>query len=242
MEELEKLFVRVCRELASSSGRGWDEDHGLRVALHCLELAEWLGLTGDQKKALVSAALLHDIGTSKVCEEILMKRGVLTEEELTEVKKHVLHSATMIEDIQFPWPEVLAYVKYHHERYDGEGYPLGLRKDEIHLGARILALADFYVALTSDRSHRKAFPVQEALEMVRQESGRMFDPKVVEVFLHPRFVDMLLSMTGNVEDRMDSSPLWTRLQNVAAASPSLKLKNATSTGNRIDERDGTFGL
>ena len=242
MEELEKLFVRACRELASNSGRGWDEDHGLRVALHCLELAEWLGLTGDQKKALVSAALLHDIGTSKVCEEILMKRGVLTEEELTEVKKHVLHSATMIEDIQFPWPEVLAYVKYHHERYDGEGYPLGLRKDEIHLGARILALADFYVALTSDRSHRKAFPVQEALEMVRQESGRMFDPKVVEVFLHPRFVDMLLSMTGNVEDRMDSSPLWTRLQNVAAASPSLKLKNATSTGNRIDERDGTFGL
>ncbi len=242
MEELEKLFVRACRELASNSGRGWDEDHGLRVALHCLELAEWLGLTGDQKKALVSAALLHDIGTSKVCEEILMKRGLLTEEELTEVKKHVLHSAAMIEDIQFPWPEVLAYVKYHHERYDGEGYPLGLRKDEIHLGARILALADFYVALTSDRSHRKAFPVQEALEMVRQESGRMFDPKVVEVFLHPRFVDMLLSMTGNVEDRMDSSPLWTRLQNVATASPSLKLKNATSTGNRVDERDGTFGL
>jgi FlaA1/EpsC-like NDP-sugar epimerase/HD-GYP domain-containing protein (c-di-GMP phosphodiesterase class II) len=242
MEELEKLFVRVCREMASFSGRGWDEDHGLRVALHCLELAEWLGLTADQKKALVSAALLHDIGTSKICEDILMKRGGLTDEELAEIKKHVLHSATMIEDIQFPWPEVLAYVKYHHERYDGEGYPLGLRKDEIHLGARILALADFYVALTSDRSHRKAFPVQEALELVRQESGRMFDPKVVEVFLHPRFVDMLLSMTGNVEDRLDSSPLWARLQNGSGTSTSLKLKNAISSGSRPDERDGTFGL
>jgi hypothetical protein len=148
----------------------------------------------------------------------------------------------MIEDIQFPWPEVLAYVKYHHERYDGNGYPLGLRKDEIHLGARILALADFYVALTSERSHRKAFPVQEALELVRQESGKMFDPKVVEVFLHPRFVDTLLSMTGDVENRMDSSPLWNRLQGSTTASSTLKLKNAISPGSREEERDGTFGL
>lgn len=242
MDTLEKLFVRVCRELASYSGKGWDEDHGLRVALHCLELAEWLGLTGDQKKALVSAALLHDIGTSKICEDILAKRSSLSSDEMDEVKKHVLHSATMIEDIQFPWPEVLAYVKYHHERYDGNGYPLGLRKDEIHLGARILALADFYVALTSERSHRKAFPVQEALELVRQESGKMFDPKVVEVFLHPRFVDTLLSMTGDVENRMESSPLWNRLQGSTTASSSLKLKNAISPGNRDEERDGTFGL
>jgi putative nucleotidyltransferase with HDIG domain len=242
MERLEKLFVRVCRELASHSGKGWDEDHGIRVALHCLELAEWLGLTGDQKKALVSAALLHDIGTSQISEDILIKRSTLTADELNEIKKHVLHSATMIEDIQFPWPEVLAYVKYHHERYDGSGYPLGLRKDEIHLGARILALADFYVALTSERSHRKAFPVQEALELVRQESGKMFDPKVVEVFLHPRFVDTLLSLTGDVENRMDSSPLWNRLQGGAPASLSLKLKNAIAPGSRDAERDGTFGL
>ncbi len=242
MEALEKMFVRVCRELASFSGKGWDEYHGIRVALHCLELAEWLGLTGDQKKALVSAALLHDIGNSQICEEILMNRGTFTNDELKEVKQHVLHSATMIEDIQFPWPEVLAYVKYHHERYDGNGYPLGLRKDEIHLGARILALADFYVALTSERSYRKAFPVQEALELVRQESGKMFDPKVVEVFLHPRFVNALLSMTGNVESRMDSSPLWNRLQNGGTTSSLLKLKNAISPGNRNEERDGTFGL
>ena len=94
----------------------------------------------------------------------------------------------MIEDIQFPWPEVLAYVKYHHERYNGEGYPLGLRKDEIHLGASILALADYFVALNLTEAHRKAFPVQEALEMVRRNQEECSIQKLWKYFYSRSFL------------------------------------------------------
>src|SRR5262249_43310529 len=199
----------------------------IRVALHCLELADRVEMTPDQKKALLAAAFLHDIGESRVNHEIFNKKGPLTDQEREQVKEHVIYSAKTIQDIEFPWSEVLAYVKYHHERYDGTGYPIGLRGEEIHLGARILGICDYYVALTTDRPYRKAIPVQEALNMIREESGKMFDPKFAAIFVNSSFYDHLLSMTGNLESHADLSDLWPRFQ-IKGSETDLKFTNQRS--------------
>ena len=206
---LEKLFLEIAKEFGQANG--CSNEHSWLVALYCLEIADWIGLAPDQKKALVTAAFLHDIGEKQVSREILQKVAPLSMEERDQIKQHVMHSARMIEEIHFPWPEVLAYVKYHHERFNGEGYPLGLRGEEIHLGARILALSDYFAALIADRPHRKAFSFAEAFEMVRSESGRMFDPKLVEIFLQPELSDKLTMLARYQQSHSDVDRLWPRV-------------------------------
>src|SRR2546428_13479684 len=130
-----------------------------------MELARELGLSEVEIEALRAAALLHDIGKLAVPEYIVSKPGRLTPEEFEKMKIHPVVGAEILERVSFPYP-VVPIVRSHHEKFDGSGYPDGLRGTEIPIGARILSAVDCFDALASDRQYRPAFPIETAMEMV----------------------------------------------------------------------------
>jgi diguanylate cyclase (GGDEF)-like protein/putative nucleotidyltransferase with HDIG domain len=156
--------------------------HLSRVQTYALTIAEHIGLPADEFEAVRCAALVHDIGKLGVPENILTKPGKLTPEEYERMKEHVEIGAAILRPVQFPWP-VVDVVMGHHERWDGLGYPQGLSGEDIPIGARVIALADVFDALTSDRPYRKAMTQPQAMEYVRQHAGTHFDPKVVEALI-----------------------------------------------------------
>lgn len=163
-------------------------DHQWRVAREAATLGERLGLSREETRALWYGGLLHDIGKIGVPVEILGKRSFLTREERAQVELHPELGAALLEELE-GLEAVTRLVLHHQERYDGRrdgrfpGYPTGLAGERIPLGARILAVADAYDAMTSDRPYRKGLPVETALAELRREAGRQFDPRVVEAFL-----------------------------------------------------------
>jgi diguanylate cyclase (GGDEF)-like protein/putative nucleotidyltransferase with HDIG domain len=160
--------------------------HIRRVQVYASGVAQAMGLSAAEVEGVKTAALLHDIGKLAVPEHILSKPGPLTQEEFQRMKIHPQVGAEIIANVPFPYP-VAPIVHCHHERWDGKGYPDGLNGEEIPLGARILAAVDYFDALTSERPFHKAMSVEQALEVLQQESGNALDPAVVDVFvrLHP---------------------------------------------------------
>jgi diguanylate cyclase (GGDEF)-like protein/putative nucleotidyltransferase with HDIG domain len=163
-------------------------DHLQRVRIYALEVAKDLKVDREGMEALQAAALLHDIGKLAIPEHIISKPGRLTPEEFEKMKIHPLVGAEILERVQFPYP-VVPIVRAHHEKFDGTGYPMGLRGAEIPIGARILAAVDFLDALASDRQYRRAMPLDEAMGILTEESGKAFDPEVVSV-LQRRYVQL----------------------------------------------------
>jgi putative nucleotidyltransferase with HDIG domain len=155
--------------------------HCERVVGYAVQMARRLNLSPKEVEAIVIGATLHDIGKIGINEEILLKPARLDELEFNVVRAHPLTGAKILKAVDLP-QEVMDIVKYHHERYDGQGYPYGLVKDSIPLVARILSVADAYEAMTSDRIYRPALSKQKALQILRQESGRQFDPQIVRIF------------------------------------------------------------
>ncbi len=145
-----------------------------------MELAKELKLSSRETEALRAAALLHDIGKLAVPEHIISKPGRLTPEEFEKMKIHPVVGAEILERVQFPYP-VVPIVRAHHEKWDGTGYPYGLAGEKIPMGARIIAAVDCLDALASDRQYRRALPLDEAMKVVISDSGKAFDPRVVEV-------------------------------------------------------------
>jgi response regulator RpfG family c-di-GMP phosphodiesterase len=145
------------------------------------EVAEGLSADIETVKEIVIAALLRDLGKAGVETDVLEEKGWYSTEQRERMKTHVDGSLQLFEHIDFPW-KVLPIVRHHHERYDGNGYPDGLRGREIPFGSRIVAVVDAYVALTSGRDHRGPFDSEQALTMMVVEAGRQFDPEVVEAF------------------------------------------------------------
>jgi putative nucleotidyltransferase with HDIG domain len=133
-------------------------------------------------EAVQTAALLHDIGKLAIPDRLLHKPGPLTREEYEQVKLHAAIGADMLGGIDFPGPLALI-VRHHHENWDGTGYPDGLSGDHIPFGARLLAIADCYDALTSERPYRKGLPHDRALKMIAERRGTSFDPAVCDAFL-----------------------------------------------------------
>ncbi|MDD5370024.1 MAG: GAF domain-containing protein, partial [Anaerolineaceae bacterium] len=157
------------------------EYHTLRVTEMTLELARQMGINESQIVHIRRGALLHDIGKMAIPDEILQKPGPLTPEEWVIMRKHPEHAYSLLSPIGFLRP-ALDIPNYHHEKWDGSGYPHGLKRDEIPLTARIFALVDVWDALSSDRPYRKAWPEEKVCAFLLEQSGKHFDPKVVEAF------------------------------------------------------------
>lgn len=145
-------------------------------------IAKKLGLSDEDLENIRQAAVLHDLGKIGISDKILHKKSKLTDREFEEIKKHPQIAADIIRPIQF-MHEIVPLVLYHHEHWDGKGYPTGLKGEEIPIGARIIAIADVYQALTSNRPYRKAFSKKQALEIIEEGSGTQFDPRIVDIFV-----------------------------------------------------------
>jgi putative nucleotidyltransferase with HDIG domain len=189
-EKVSNLHLRTIEALALAI-EAKDQttgDHLQRVRVYAMELARELGLTDDETEALRAASVLHDIGKLAVPEHIIAKPGKLTPEEFDKMKIHPIVGAEILEQVDFPYP-VVPIVRAHHEKWDGSGYPAGLRGEEIPMGARILSAVDCLDALASDRQYRRALPLEQAMAKVASESGTSFDPKVVSI-LSRRYVEL----------------------------------------------------
>ncbi len=156
--------------------------HSYRVAEYAVYLGKHAKLTDEELSAMAKGALLHDIGKIGIPDHILLKPDKLTNEEWELMKKHPEFGYKLLKNIDF-LEESAAIVHMHHERYDGQGYPAGMSKDEIPLGARIFSVADAFDAMTSRRSYREALPIEEAVRRITEASGSQFDPGVVDIFL-----------------------------------------------------------
>ena len=158
------------------------QSHIRRVQVYAAGLARSLGMTDNDIQGVKTAALLHDIGKLAVPEHILSKPGPLTQEEFQKIRIHPQVGAEIISGVPFPYP-VAPLILSHHERWDGKGYPAGLKGEDIPLGARILSVVDYFDALMSERPYHKAMSLDAALGLLRQESGKALDPHVVETFI-----------------------------------------------------------
>jgi diguanylate cyclase (GGDEF)-like protein/putative nucleotidyltransferase with HDIG domain len=157
-------------------------DHVQRVQIYATGLAGFFGLSDAELQSLKAAAVLHDVGKLAIPDYILTKPGPLTPEEFERMKEHTVVGADILERVRFPYP-LVPVVRHHHERWDGLGYPDGLRGDQIPIGARILSVANCFDSLRQDRRYRKAKTRGEAIAMLKEGAGKMFDPEVVRVFL-----------------------------------------------------------
>jgi diguanylate cyclase (GGDEF)-like protein/putative nucleotidyltransferase with HDIG domain len=182
VEEIASLNMRTIEALALAieAKDHTTHTHLQRVRTYAIEIAKALGLDEGQIEALRAAALLHDIGKLAVPEQIINKPGRLTPEEFEKMKVHPIVGAEILDRVAFPYP-VAPIVRCHHERWDGTGYPEGLTREQIPIGARILAAVDCLDALASHRQYRPALPLAEAMAKVKEMSGTWFDPKVVDL-------------------------------------------------------------
>jgi len=156
--------------------------HSERVAWLSMKTAEFMGMDKERIREIYWAGYLHDVGKIFVPQSILNKQTKLSYEEYEVVKEHPVKSAEILAEIFCPG-EIIEIVKYHHERWDGRGYPEGLRNFDIPLGSRIVAVADAYDAMISPRSYRKPLSVEKAIEELKSNSNSQFDPNIVEIFL-----------------------------------------------------------
>jgi len=159
--------------------------HSLRVARFSEEIARHLGLTAREVDLLVSAARVHDLGKIATDNRVLFKQSSLTAEERSIINMHPAEGGELAGKFSM-FHKGRLYIRHHHERWDGRGYPDGLAGLDIPLGARIIAVADAYDAMTSDRPYRKALPHEIALAELERGAGKQFDPAVVEAFLAPQ--------------------------------------------------------
>ena len=207
-EEIAALHLRTIEalSLAIEAKDHTTHDHLRRVQVYAVEIAKDLGLNLDQLNAVRAAAMLHDIGKLAVPEHILSKPGRLTPEEFEKMKIHPIVGAEILDRVQFPYP-VVPIVRSHHEKWDGSGYPDGLKSEAIPIGARILSAVDCFDALASERPYRQAMTPQEAMNALAAEKGRSFDPRVVEI-MERRYVE-LEEMVNTMETerrRLDIAP------------------------------------
>lgn len=156
--------------------------HSVRVAFYTRMLCLELGCSSQETDCFVTAAMLHDLGKALVPKDILEKPGRLDEHEFRLIRQHPVWSAEMVGSFKRS-REVIRSVFHHHERFDGRGYPCGLRADEIPRGSKIIAVADAYDAMTSERAYSKAKTPGEALEEIINCAGSQFDPEMAERFV-----------------------------------------------------------
>lgn len=170
----------------------YTDKHMKDIAEYSVEIAKKLNLSDKEIENIRKAGLLHDLGKVSVPDHILLKAGKLTEDEMEIIRKHPITGAKMIEQVE-PLKDAREIIRHHQECYDGSGYPDGLKGKEIPLGARIIAVADAFGAMTTDRPYRKALSVEQAVMELKKFSGIQFDPEIVDLFIS------LLKERGDIE-------------------------------------------
>ncbi|MCS7243310.1 MAG: HD domain-containing protein [Candidatus Calescibacterium sp.] len=181
-ETLEEMILRL--SLAVEARDYFTGDHVKRVANYCKVIAEYIGLPSDLVNKIYLASPLHDVGKIGIPDNILLKPGKLTTEEFEVVKKHTLIGAQILSNSKhdvIKKAEIIALT--HHEKYNGTGYPLGLKKEEIPIEGRIVAVADVFDALTTRRPYKEPWTVENAMMQIKKEANQHFDPEIVNAFV-----------------------------------------------------------
>lgn len=181
---INEMFNETVKALASAidARDPYTEQHSQRVSQYSVIIAEELGMTAAEIEQIRIGALLHDVGKIGVKEAILLKPGRLTDDEFTEMKAHPVTSGNIMKQVRL-FRAMLPILYHHHESFAGRGYPYGLTGTDIPFHARIVAVADTFDAMTSDRPYRKGLPLEVAVEEIRKNSGVQFDPQCAEAFL-----------------------------------------------------------
>ena len=185
-KELRETRVEVIRRLGRAAEFKDNETgtHVIRMSWFCRFLAEEAGLDSDWCELLYNAAPMHDIGKIGIPDRVLLKPGKLDPEEWALMQKHAEYGAEIIGDHPSPLLQLAREVAlFHHEKWDGSGYPHGLKKRDIPLSARIVAIADVFDALTSERPYKKAWPEDKVIQLLKDEAGKHFDPELIPLFI-----------------------------------------------------------
>jgi len=228
-EQMAKLHLRTIEVLALAieAKDQTTHDHLRRVRVYATEIAKELKLGKDQIEAVHAASLLHDIGKLAVPEHIVSKPGRLTPEEFEKMKIHPVVGAELLERVEFPYP-VAPIVRAHHEKWDGSGYPDGVKGEEIPIGARILSAVDFLDALASDRQYRRALPLDEVIARLVAESSKSFDPRIVDI-LRKRYRE-LEKLAGKRSQDGVNSKLSTNVRVENGAAPAAGFESSSAKG------------
>jgi HD-GYP domain-containing protein (c-di-GMP phosphodiesterase class II) len=214
LKSKDRQFRSILRGLAASidARDPLTRGHSEKVTEYALGICDELRLSREQREVISTAALLHDYGKIAVPDAILRKPGRLTPREQDQVKIHAEQTEKILRRIGFEgiYRQVPAIAGAHHEKMDGSGYPRGLKGEEIPLGARIIAVADFFEAITAKRHYREPMLREEAIALLKREAGRSFEPRLVEAFLryhelaHP--AQLVLGGTISAEPQADQTP------------------------------------
>ena len=193
-QNLHESYLSIIRALVSALELkdSYTSGHSESVSRYAVALAKGLKLSPQEIDSIEVAAILHDIGKIGVHESILNKSEKLNDEEWKEMRRHPEFSYKILKEVNFPW-KIKPLIYAHHERYNGKGYPAGLKGEKIPLGARILAVADTFAAITSDRAYRKGLSKEVAIEELKRVAGTQLDPELVKVF-----VEMVMLKGGNL--------------------------------------------
>ena len=183
-KENENLFLHVVKSLADAidAKDSYTNGHSGRVAEYSREIAKRFGYTQKEQSDIYMMGLLHDVGKIGVRDEVINKPGKLTDEEFEEIKKHPVIGSQILSNIQ-EMPSLSTGARWHHERYDGTGYPDGLAGNDIPEAARIIAVADAYDAMTSYRSYHNVMPQEKVKEEFKRCSGTQFDPRFADIMI-----------------------------------------------------------
>ncbi|HEU4595435.1 MAG TPA: diguanylate cyclase [Pyrinomonadaceae bacterium] len=225
MSTIESLAMAIDAKDQTTHG------HVRRTKLYAVELGKLLGVSAAELEALKAGALLHDIGKLAVPEYILNKPGKLTAAEFERMKVHTVVGGDIIRRVNFPCP-VEDIIRHHHEKWDGTGYPSGLRGEQIPLVARVLAVVDFYDSTRCDRPYRAGMRREDSLAQLRRMSGSSFDPRVVEVFIEN--IDRLDALIAP-QDRQEQVQEEGRAE-IAASAHEAELSQDSS--NQHDHASG----
>lgn len=181
--DLKELFSGTIKAImeALDAKDSYTSGRSKRITYYSIQIAKQLGLSVIDVGKVELAGMLHDIGMIGVSDEILYKIDALSQEEYDEIKKHITYSVKILEDIK-QLKDVVEIIKYHHEKYDGSGYPHGTRGEDIPMGSRIIAVADAFDSIISNRIYRNKIELQDAMNEIKQGAGTQFDPVVVKAF------------------------------------------------------------
>jgi putative nucleotidyltransferase with HDIG domain len=205
VEEMATIHMNTIESLAIAIDAKDQTTHGhvRRTQIYASEMGNLFNLGSKEVQALFAGALLHDIGKLAVPEYILNKPGKLTEAEFAKMKIHPTVGGDILRRVNFPYP-VEDIVRYHHEKWDGSGYPKGLKGEGIPLVARIISVVDFYDATRCDRPYRKGMKREDSLALLRSMASTAFDPRVVELFIgHVEEFDRLIA-AEDIQEQVES--------------------------------------